>query len=261
MAKHCHSLSVDDPMRSIFDVKSNTTLIRAILPTDFEAGERLEFSPIAPIVKMFSKVRLNSGKLSGGSSSCFEMGCNDPYTFLKRLSLDIDTELKGKTGMIKLLCMGGRVRNTYCLKTLQSIPVAQRMVYTGERPVSKPIRSAKDMLDWAIEWLLEHPISRRFVRTHTILEQAKARVITICMFAKSLVLGFWQHICVSAPWPKQVASGLKDSQHMFNFAMENLDLESLRGLFSVDNSGMFDTRTEEPEYYGFSSDLKDATNA
>jgi hypothetical protein len=114
----------------------------------------------------------------------------------------------------------------------------------------KPIRSAEELLSWAVQTALFEPIRVRCVRTHTVSEPSKARVITVPSYAYTVIMYVFSHLWQRTLKGQHVRSGLQSSRHLWNLLWR--DLHPQNNLWER-------LKTGEP-VYGLSTDWSEATD-
>jgi hypothetical protein len=89
-------------------------------------------------------------------------------------------------------------------------------------PDPQPVRSAEDLLNWAVQTALHRPIHVRSVRAHVVCEPAKARVITVASYAYMVIMYVFGHLWQKLIKTSNVRSGLVGSRHLWSFLKEDL---------------------------------------
>jgi len=143
----------------------------------------------------------NLAKLSAGPSGC----------------LEVPREDGGQTTAISAVVKGAYIDSHYC-------PI------TGHITRFKPrrIRSAEDLLDWAIQFVLgeQDPRTRtitKLVRVHSVAEPSKARTITIAPIAYMLIMHIFSHIWGQSLRDKAVDNGMHGTNHLWKILKDDLD--------------------------------------
>jgi len=144
----------------------------------------------------------------------------------------------GKTGFLQALAKSKQVRRTYNLRTLESEVVTPH-----------PVRSAKDLVDWSLQSILEKPVFTSMVRVHAVSEPSKARTITVAPFAYQVLMGVFAHVFQPCLRSKHVRSGLKADRHLWRFLQETLNPQNVAWGDLIDN-----------QVYALSTDLSEATD-
>jgi hypothetical protein len=162
--------------------------------------------PVQPIVlnpqvlldtaRGFFKASGRTCKISVGTTSCIEF----------------TRELGGKTRMLKFITSHKVLRNTYDPISLERLDVPARSC-----------RNSHDVLSWAIQFCLEHPIYSRMRRIHAVAEPSKARTIGVVPYAVNVLYGVCAHLVAPTLVSRSVRSGLKSSRHLWNFLRDNLN--------------------------------------
>jgi hypothetical protein len=123
-----------------------------------------------------------------------------------KASIDKTQSQGGHTGRLIELVRTSRVQHRYNLETLERTREPRR------------IRSAGDVLDYCIDWVLDNPVLRRVVKPHTVLEPSKARVITLSPWCSSRIMAVVAHIlspCLRQAY--QTKSGMTKDRHLWRF--------------------------------------------
>lgn len=148
----------------------------------------------------------------------------------------------GKTGFLHRLAKHKCLYKAFDLFTLKSTDIPRR-----------PVRSARQLLDWCLQEIFEHPIWVRIVRVHAVVEPSKARTVTISHYAFTLLMGLFSHLFLPIfRGESATRSGLGADRHLWNFihnTLHNLDIG-------------WDTLGPEADgpIYGLSVDLEEATD-
>jgi len=145
----------------------------------------------------------------------------------------------GQTAFLLQLCRHRVLRGTYDLKDL-SVSLFEKAM---------PVRSARDLLDWAIQEALESPGHVRSVRFHCVADQSKARAITVAHYAYQVIMGVFAHALVPGVLSDETFSGLRLDKHLWRFLHTSMSPES----------PSWDGFTGQ-EVWAFSTDLSEATD-
>jgi len=194
------------------------------IATVSEAGTpvRLDPSVLDKITEPCKRVDGLSAKVSGGTTACLES----------------TRSAGGKTAYISYLANHKVVRAEYDFRTL---------VPTYIKP--RPIRSAKDLVHWAIYNILHNPTYTSCVRVHGVSEPSKARTITVAPYSYQVLMGVFAHIFQPSLTAKQVKSGLKADRHLWRFLTDVLNPQGKEWGELVDHN-----------VYALSTDLSEATD-
>nr|WAK75559.1 MAG: hypothetical protein [Narnaviridae sp.] len=167
-----------------------------------EPGEPVKLNPAILRKVTIPAIGANGrdAKVSVGTTSCLE-----------------STRAQGgKTNYLKTLASSRSVRATYNLRTLEETSCSPR-----------PVRSAKDLVDWAVYHLLHNPTYTMCVRVHGVAEPSKARTITVAPYAYQVVMGVLAHVFQPTLRGKHVRSGLKADRHLWRFLQQTLNPQNV----------------------------------
>jgi len=183
---------------------------------------QLDQRVLSKITEPVKRVDGLSAKVSCGTTSCLE-----------------STRAKGgKTAYLSHLATHKCVRVEYDLRTLEPTPVEPR-----------PVRSAKDLVYWAVYNILHNPTYTSCVRLHGVAEPSKARTITVAPYSYQVLMGVFAHIFQPSLTSRQIKSGLKADRHLWRFLTDVLNPQNLEWGELVDN-----------QVYALSTDLSEATD-
>jgi len=144
----------------------------------------------------------------------------------------------GKTAFLKRLANSRSLHAKYNWHTMERENIAPR-----------PVRSAEDVLDWAIQTCMELPWYVRVVRLHTVVEPSKARTITVASYAYQVIMGVFAHVYQDTLKSRSVRSGLRSDRHLWRFLQSSLNPQNESW-----------EHLTEGEVYGLSTDLSQATD-
>jgi hypothetical protein len=144
----------------------------------------------------------------------------------------------GKTAYLSRLARCRSVRAEYNFRTLEETPTEPR-----------PVRSAKDLVNWAIYTILHNPTYTCLVRIHGVAEPSKARTISVAPYAYQVLMGVFAHIFQPSLRAKQVKSGLKADRHLWRFLTDVLNPQNKEWGELIDGN-----------VYALSTDLSEATD-
>jgi len=144
----------------------------------------------------------------------------------------------GKTAYLSHLARHRCVRARYDYQTLEETLIS---------PV--PVRSAKDLVDWAVYVILHNPTYTSCVRVHGVAEPSKARTITVAPYAYQVLMGVFAHIFQPSLTARQVRSGLTADRHLWRFLTDVLNPQN------KDWGSLIDENV-----YSLSTDLSEATD-
>jgi hypothetical protein len=134
------------------------------------------------VTRFAAGAHAETAKVSAGTTSCLE-----------------STRAEGgKTAYLSKLARRRVVSREYNLETLESTEVEPR-----------PVRSAKDVLNWAVDTLVKKPVYSACVRVHVVSEPSKARTITVAPYAYQVVMGVFAHYFQPAMRDRRIRSGMK----------------------------------------------------
>jgi hypothetical protein len=120
----------------------------------------------------------------------------------------------------------------------------------GRYFTGRPVRSAEDLLNWAIQTALNDPIRVRSVRTHTVSEPSKARVITVPSYAYTVIMYVFSHLWQRTLQGQHVRSGLQSSRHLWNLMWRDLHPQN----------NLWEKLDTNQTIYGLSTDWSEATD-
>jgi hypothetical protein len=183
---------------------------------------RLDPAILSKITEPCKRVDGLSAKVSGGTTSCLES----------------TRSAGGKTAYISYLARHRSVRVEYDFRTLEPTPVEPR-----------PIRSAKDLVHWAIYNILHNPTYTSCVRLHGVAEPSKARTISVGPYSYQVIMGVFAHIFQPSLTSRQIKSGLKADRHLWRFLTDVLNPQNTDWGELVDH-----------HVYALSTDLSEATD-
>jgi hypothetical protein len=144
----------------------------------------------------------------------------------------------GQSGFIQALTQNPCLTRVYNLVDL-----------TYEEIEPRPVRSAQDLLSWAVTEVHCRPTYSKLVRVHAISEASKARTVTVSNFAVQIIFGVLARMLTPALTCPHVVGGLKASRNLWNFLKEDLDpTDTLWGELTPYS------------IYGVSCDLEEATD-
>jgi hypothetical protein len=103
-----------------------------------------------------------------------------------------------------------------------------------------------DVIDFCIDDFVRNIKAQRMVRASVVSEQSKARVITVSPISYMILANLCSGLLKGIRWPYTVASGMNDSNHLWNFS--TLDLEK------------YGMRFDKGRIFGLSTDLETATD-
>jgi len=189
-----------------------------------EPGISVKLDPavLGKITEPCKRVNGLEAKVSGGTTACLE-----------------STRAKGgKTAFISHLARHKCVRAEYDFRTLEPRVVEPR-----------PIRSAQDLVHWAIYNILHNPTYTSCVRLHGVSEPSKARTITVAPYSYQVLMGVFAHIFQPSLTAKQVKSGLKADRHLWRFLTDVLNPQGKEWGELIDG-----------HVYALSTDLSEATD-
>jgi len=118
----------------------------------------------------------------------------------------------GQTGLLK------RLSTTPCLKRVYNF-----IDLSYEEIEPRPVRTAHDVVSWAVQEIHCKPAYCRLVRVHAIAEPSKARTITVSHYALQLLYGVLARLLTPALTCLHVTGGLKASRNLWRFLKEELD--------------------------------------
>jgi hypothetical protein len=195
------------------------------IATVTQPGQAVKLNPaiLGKITEPCKRVDGKSGKVSVGTTSCLES----------------TRSMGGKTAFLSTLARHKSVRAEYDFRTLEATPVAPR-----------PVRSAKDLVHWAIYQLLHHPTYTSCVRLHGVAEPSKARTITVAPYAYQVLMGVFAHIFQPSLTSRQIKSGLKADRHLWRFLTDVLNPQNTEWGELINNNVV----------YALSTDLSEATD-
>jgi len=148
-------------------------------------------------------------------------------------------EAGGQTAFLQRLVRHKVLHRVYNFNTLN---------YEAIEPRS--VRSASDLLSWAIQEVHENPLKVKVVRVHAVAEPSKARVITVSHYAVNVILGVMAHLFAPCMTWTRVRSGMRADRHLWNVCQKMLHpQEKFWG----------DMRDYAP-VYALSTDLEEATD-
>jgi len=144
----------------------------------------------------------------------------------------------GKTAYLSTLSRVNCVRKEYNFRTLEGVDIKPR-----------PVRSSKDLVNWAIYQLLNYPTYTSCVRVHAVSEPSKARTITVAPYAYQVIMGVFAHVFQPALTGRQVRSGLKADRHLWRFLTDVLNPQNKEWENLINDN-----------VYSLSTDLSEATD-
>jgi hypothetical protein len=171
---------------------------KKFIATVSEPGQAVKLDPsiLGKITEPCKRVDGTTAKVSCGTTSCLES----------------TRAAGGKTAFLSHLAKVNSVREEYDFRTLASVKVKPR-----------PVRSAKDLVNWAIYNVLHHPTYTSCVRLHGVSEPSKARTITVAPYAYQVLMGVFAHIFQPSLTSRQIKSGLKADRHLWRFLTDVLN--------------------------------------
>nr|WKF54344.1 RNA-dependent RNA polymerase [Ustilaginoidea virens narnavirus 1] len=198
--------------------------VSKFISTTTEPNDRVSMDPTVLLDTLggLHDVRPSKGVVSIGTTSCLES----------------TRQQGGKTSYLKRLCRTKSLKVTYDWDDLTPHPIEAR-----------PVRSSRDLVDWAIGVALQHPRYVRLVRLHVVVEPSKARTITVASFAYQVLVGVFAHIYQDTLRSKGVSGGLRADRHLWKFMRQRLNPQSTDWEFLKDF-----------EVLGLSTDLSEATD-
>jgi hypothetical protein len=189
-----------------------------------DPGQDVKLNPaiLGKITLPISRVDGKTGKISVGTTSCLESTRSQG----------------GKTAHLRYLASHKSVRVEYDFRTLEPTKVDPR-----------PVRSAQDLVHWAIYQVLHNPTYTSCVRLHGVSEPSKARTITVAPYAYQVLMGVFAHIFQPGLTSRQVKSGLKADRHLWRFLTDVLNPQNKEWEELIDK-----------QVYALSTDLSEATD-
>jgi len=121
----------------------------------------------------------------------------------------------GQTRYLLYLAQHKVLTCEYDLHTLEATPCKARRV-----------KSAKDLLHWAIHTALTQGTRIVSVRFHCVEEQSKARSITVAHLAYQVIMGTFAHCLVPAVYSAETKAGLTKDRNLWRFLHDQLAAES-----------------------------------
>jgi hypothetical protein len=145
----------------------------------------------------------------------------------------------GKTQLLKDLTRSRSLKGSFNYETLEFSPFER----------ARPVRSSKDILDWAVYDAIYRPVYTRTVRVHAVVEPSKARTITVAPYGYQVIMGVFSHVYQATLKSRSVRSGLRADRHLWRFLQDNLNPQNtLWG------------KLEEGNIFALSTDLEEATD-
>jgi len=189
-----------------------------------QPGQAVPLDPaiLGKITEPCKRVDGRSAKVSCGTTACLE-----------------STRAQGgKTAYVSYLATHKVVRKEYDFRTLEPRDVSPR-----------PVRSAQDLVHWAIYNILHNPTYTSCVRVHGVAEPSKARTITVAPYSYQVLMGVFAHIFQPSLTSRQVRSGLKADRHLWRFLTDVLNPQNTDWGELIDH-----------HVYALSTDLSEATD-
>jgi hypothetical protein len=183
---------------------------------------RLDPTILGKITEPIKRVSGTGAKVSVGTTSCLES----------------TRSMGGKTSFLKHLARHKCVRAEYDFRTLEPTYVDPR-----------PVRSAQDLVNWAVYNILHHPTYTSCVRLHGVSEPSKARTITVAPYSYQVLMGVFAHIFQPGLTSRQIKSGLKADRHLWRFLTDVLNPQNKEWGELIDGN-----------VYSLSTDLSEATD-